>query len=62
MESIKKDAHFNNAFYVCPCYNELVLEGAKIGVFEIAKEAYHSLATTQGVEAYAEHLAQLRRS
>lgn len=61
MESIKKDAHFNNAFYVCPCYNELVLEGAKIGVAEIAKEAYHSLATTQGVEAYAEHLARLRR-
>jgi dTDP-glucose pyrophosphorylase len=61
MASIKKDAHVNKAFYVCPCYNELVLEGAKIGVHEIAKDAYYSLATTQGVEAYAEHLAQLRR-
>jgi dTDP-glucose pyrophosphorylase len=61
MESIKKDAHVNNAFYVCPCYNELVLAGAKIGVHEIVKDAYHSLATTQGVEAFAEHLAQHRR-
>lgn len=61
MEAIKKDAHVNGAFYVCPCYNELVLAGAKIGVHEIAKDAYHSLATTQGVEAYAERLAQQRR-
>lgn len=52
-ESIRKDAHVNNAFFVCPCYNELVLARKRIGVHEIPAQAYHSLATPEGVDAYA---------
>ena len=56
MASIRKDAHVNHAFFVCPCYNELVLDHKRIGVHEIATGAYHSLATPDGVHAYADYL------
>lgn len=59
-ESIRKDAHVNNAFFVCPCYNELVLDQKRVGIHEIPPEAYHSLATPEGLEAYAEHLSRAR--
>ena len=55
---IIKGASVNNQFYVCPAYNELVLKQKKIGVFEIPKSAYISLATPAGVEAYAIRMAQ----
>jgi dTDP-glucose pyrophosphorylase len=55
-ESIRKDAHVNNAFFVCPCYNELVLDQKKIGIHEIPTVAYHSLATPEGLQAYGEFL------
>ncbi len=61
-EAIRKDAHVNNAFFVCPCYNELVLAQKRIGVHTIPTEHYHSLATPEGVEMYAELLQGRRRS
>jgi dTDP-glucose pyrophosphorylase len=57
MEMIRKDAHVNGQFYVCPTFNELILHHARIGVHRIAREAYLSLATPQGVEQYSNHLA-----
>ena len=59
-ESIRKDAHVNNAFFVCPCYNELVLDQKRIGIHEISTSAYHSLATPEGLDAYREFLRSHR--
>ena len=56
MEMIKKDAHYNGAFYICPCYNEMILQHAKIGIHRIPRSSYISLATPQGVHAYEELL------
>ena len=56
MAMIKKDAHVGGAFYVCPVYNELILRQHKIGVFEIARAAYHSLANPRSVADYEEFL------
>lgn len=61
-ESIRKDAHVNNVFFVCPTYNELVLDQKRIGIHEIPVESYHSFATPQGLEMYAEHLRRTRSS
>jgi len=59
-EMIKKEATVGGRFYVCPCYNELILRQARIGVHEIARTSYHSLATPQGVDEYVEYLRSHR--
>jgi dTDP-glucose pyrophosphorylase len=53
-EMILKDAHVDGLFYVCPSYNEGILEGAKFGVFHIDRRNYHNLGTPQGVSDFTE--------
>lgn len=38
-QMIKKDLRVNNEFYVAPTYNELVVIGKKIGIYNIGSEA-----------------------
>lgn len=56
MEMIRKGDHVENRFYICPSYNQMILKQAKIGVAKVAKDAYFSLATPQGVQSYEAHL------
>lgn len=56
MAMILKGAHVQGRYYVCPAYNEMVLLQKRIGVHEIDRSEYFSLATPQGVTAYEEHL------
>jgi dTDP-glucose pyrophosphorylase len=58
---IRKDAHVNGAFYVCPVFNELILHGKQISTCSIRREEYISLATPQNVQDYEEQLELLRR-
>jgi len=37
-QMIKDDIRVNNEFYTCPCYNYLIQEGKKIGIFSIGEE------------------------
>jgi len=37
-QMILKNLRVNNEFYVAPTYNEMILEGAKVGIFNIGKE------------------------
>jgi len=55
---ILKDAAVNGIFYICPSYNELVLRNRRIGIHEIARTSYISLATPQGVQNYERILAE----
>ena len=52
---------YKRQFYVCPAYNELLLENARIGVHSIPRSAYFSFATPQGAQAYAAHLQKSPR-
>ena len=52
MDMIRKDANVGGHFYVCPVYNELILQQKKIGVGKIDRSAYFSLANPQGVQEY----------
>lgn len=61
MRMIGKDAHVQGRYFICPVYNELVLEQARIGVYEVPQSSYFSLATPQGVQQYEEYLAAERR-
>jgi len=53
---ILKDSHVDGAFYVCPSYNELLLENARVGVHLMPRQNYFSLATPPGAQIYTEHL------
>jgi dTDP-glucose pyrophosphorylase len=49
---IKKDAHVNGMYYICPVYNELILSQKKIGVHQVLKEAIWPLSTPSDVTNY----------
>jgi hypothetical protein len=42
---IRKDAHVDGEFYICPAFNEMLLQQANIGVEPIATASYHPLKT-----------------
>jgi dTDP-glucose pyrophosphorylase len=52
---IKKDAQVNGLFYICPVYNEMILQQKKIGVHQVPKEAYRTLSTPTDVQSYNSH-------
>ena len=35
---ISENVRVNNEFYTCPCYNYLIKEGKKIGIYGIGEE------------------------
>ena len=51
--SILKNAGLDGQFYVCPVYNEMILDGASIRTHRIPREAMHSLGTPEDVETFA---------
>jgi len=56
MEMIKKDAHVDDSFFICPAYNEMILKQKRIGIFKIDRKAYFSLATPQELKNFEDHL------
>jgi hypothetical protein len=58
---ILKDAAVNGLFYICPVFNEMILQSADVRVREIPKSRYVSLANPQGVEAYGRQLEEVTR-
>ena len=49
---IRKDARVEGNFYICPAFNELVLENLSIGVHQIESKLYHPLKTERQVEKF----------
>lgn len=58
---IMKDSSVGGLFYVCPSFNELILRQARIGVYEIGREDYVSLATPQNLKDYQQRLLRGER-
>lgn len=56
IEMIKKDANVDGLYYVCPAYNEMILRQKKIGIYQIDRNQYRSLAAPQDVMNYEKHL------
>lgn len=59
---IHKNIRFNNDFYVCPVYNEMILEGKKIIAWDIKQEHMHSLGTPEDLNSYLSYLESKSRS
>jgi dTDP-glucose pyrophosphorylase len=51
-QMISKNIRTNNEFYVCPSFNEAILNGKKIKTFEIAKECMHGVGTPEDLAIY----------
>jgi NDP-sugar pyrophosphorylase family protein len=49
---IRKDARVDGNFYICPAFNELILENLSIGVHQIESKFYHPLKTGRQVEQF----------
>lgn len=49
---IEKNIRFNNDFYVCPVFNEMILSGKKIINWEIKQSQMHGLGTPEDLNKY----------
>jgi dTDP-glucose pyrophosphorylase len=58
---IVKGAEVGGSYYVCPSFNEMILKQSRIGVFEVPRDAYISLATPQSVKDYEQRLLRGER-
>jgi dTDP-glucose pyrophosphorylase len=56
MAMIKKDAHVEGVFYLCPAYNELILRQKRIGIHRIERSTYRSLASPRNITEYEDWL------
>ena len=59
-EMIRKDASVNGQYYVCPCFNEMVLEHKKIGTYRISKQEYFNFNQQKGMDDYERYLKEER--
>ena len=49
---IRKGAHVNGNFYICPTYNELILKGQLVGVFTVDAKVYHPLKDERQIKSF----------
>jgi UDP-N-acetylglucosamine diphosphorylase / glucose-1-phosphate thymidylyltransferase / UDP-N-acetylgalactosamine diphosphorylase / glucosamine-1-phosphate N-acetyltransferase / galactosamine-1-phosphate N-acetyltransferase len=52
VDMIIRNVRTNNEFYTCPVYNQLIGQGQRIGVFEVAPDAMHGVGTPEDLDAY----------
>jgi len=57
---IRKDANVGGHYFICPAFNQLVLEHAKIGIHEIDSKQYHQLKTEKQLSHYEASLDHAR--
>jgi len=55
---IHKDIRHNNEFYVCPVYNELILSGKKIYIYNIDAGEMHGLGTPEDLDAFLKKIEE----
>lgn len=51
---IRKDAHVDGLFYICPAFNEMILAGARIGVAPIEARQYHPLKSERQLHNFGQ--------
>lgn len=49
---IKKNIRHQNEFYVCPVYNELILSGQNVSIYEIQTKKMHGLGTPEDLQEF----------
>jgi dTDP-glucose pyrophosphorylase len=51
-QMIKKNIRVNNEFYVCPVYNECILDHKLVKTWKIERQQMHGVGTPADLEAY----------
>lgn len=49
---IEKNIRYNNEFYVCPVYNEMILDDKNIYIYPISNKQMHGLGTPEDVKLF----------
>lgn len=57
---IKKGAEVDGKFFVCPVYNEMILNQKRVGVYRIEKEQYFNFSHIKGIELYEEYCRKVK--
>jgi len=52
MQMIRKREMTKGQYYVCPTFNEMIIQDQKVGVYRISKSDYFSLTSEKEVEEY----------
>lgn len=52
MNMIKKDARVNDAFYIAPALNEMILDNRKLGIFQLDADRYHSFYSPEKIKVF----------
>lgn len=58
---IRKDVRVNGNFYICPTFNELILEHKYIGVHRVDSKAYNPLKSGRQIEQFEAALEKGKR-
>lgn len=53
-DMVHKGCHYNDEYYVCPTFNELILNGKNVHVYRIDAKKMHGLGTPEEVREYLE--------
>lgn len=51
-DMIAANERVNGEFYTCPVYNHMIANGARIGVYEVAKDAMSALGTPDDLSSF----------
>jgi dTDP-glucose pyrophosphorylase len=54
--TLLKGAHVDGAFFICPVFNEMILNQKKIGTRDIERSLYHTLKTADDIRKYGDYL------
>lgn len=58
---IEKDIRVKNEFYVCPVYNEMILDDKTIRIFEMKSRDMHGLGTPEDLENYLKYIENKKK-
>lgn len=58
---IEKNIRFNNDFYVCPVFNEMILDNKSVVNWEIKQSQMHGLGTPEDLSRYLSLLEKKRK-
>ncbi|MCX8521421.1 MAG: glycosyltransferase family 2 protein [Rhodoferax sp.] len=59
---IRKDAHVNGSFYICPTFNELILNQLRIGAYPVDAGKYYPLKTDKQLDGFEAAIERTRRN
>jgi hypothetical protein len=49
---IRKDARVLDQFFICPTFNEMILDGSRIGTYAVAPEEMYPLTTPEEIDVF----------